>query len=540
MRWPGDRLAVRLAIVGALQVVVLLMVAALSVPLWFYFQDKTSPQGIVRGVAHAITDEGKLRAHLARVRASHQIDLSVYDDAGTLVGSNVEPPLEVRQKFAGLRRPAAPPPFGFGEPPDVAPLPPFVEPPFGRLGFDGPGFGGPGFDGPPPGAPPFEHALSPSDLNGVPPPNGSPPSVPPLGDRLQHRPWWPLGLPLLEWVFGDGPREPPVMVVPLHEAEREYLVVMRFPRHNASLVPLLITLVGGVIVVSLGATLTARVVTSPLERLSHAVSAFGAGQLTARSDVKRRDEVGVLAAAFNQMADRISALRAAERDLLNNVAHELRTPLSRIRVALEIAEESDGVTAQRTLLGIREDLGELETLIDDVLTASRLESTVDGANLVLRSQPLVVAELVSSVHARFAAHHPARPVVIDDAARGATLDGDPVLLRRALGNLVENAHKYTPDGGQPISVRVTATEGNCLIAVSDCGIGMDAEDQAKVFLPFYRTEQSRSRATGGVGLGLTLAKRITEAHGGTIAIESTLGVGTTVRLELPLLESPSD
>lgn len=506
MRWPGDRLAVRLAVVGALQVVVLLMVAGVSVPLSFYFQDKASPHGIVRSIGQVIGDDEKLRVQLEQVRASHRIDLSIYDDTGALVGTNVEPPVAVRQEFGGGRHVVSPPGFGFG----------------------GPGFG------PPPGAPPFEELVPPPGSSDVPPDKRE--HLPPLGDRRQHRPWGPLGLPLLDWAFGDGPREAPVMAMPLREGEQEYLVVMRFPRHNASLVPLMITLLSGVFVVSLGATLTARVVTSPLERLSRVVSAFGAGELTARSDVRRRDEVGVLAAAFNQMADRISALRAAERHLLNNVAHELRTPLARIRVALEIAEESDGTTAQRALLGIREDLSELETLIDDVLTASRLEATVDGADLVLRNQPLTVAELVSSVHARFSAHHPERPVVVEDAASGATLDGDPVLLRRALANLFENAHKYTPDGGLPISVRVTRSDGTCLIAVSDRGIGMNEADQAKVFLPFYRTEHSRSRATGGVGLGLTLAKRITEAHGGTVAIESTRGVGTTVRLGLPLLE----
>ncbi len=122
------------------------------------------------------------------------------------------------------------------------------------------------------------------------------------------------------------PHEPPVMVIPLRTTSSNYSLVLRLPTRSHSFVPLLITLAVGALMVSLGAVLTGRFITLPLERLSKVVGAFGAGQLTSRSDITRQDEVGVLASTFNQMADRIQNMRETERELLNNVAHELRTP----------------------------------------------------------------------------------------------------------------------------------------------------------------------------------------------------------------------
>jgi signal transduction histidine kinase len=110
---------------------------------------------------------------------------------------------------------------------------------------------------------------------------------------------------------------------------------------------------------------------------------------------------------------------------------------------------------------------------------------------------------------------------------------DPVLFRRVLDNLLENAHKYSPDEAQPVSLRATAGPQAVVFEVTDRGVGIPAEDLSRVFSAFFRGERSRSRGTGGVGLGLTLAKRIVEAHGGTIGVTSAVGAGTTVRVTLP-------
>lgn len=506
MRFSGRKLAVRLAIVGALQVFVLLFVAALAVPLSFYFQDRASPQGIVRSIQGALGNSEELSHRVTQLQEKHRVGVSLYDSQGKLVVSNVSPPIEVRHTFdRGLR--FGPPPF------EVGPL------------------------GPPGQAAPL-HGLGSGELS-------------PPGDVHTRRPMWPPGP--LDLLSGGG-HEPPVMVMPLRDGKELFTLAVQLPRLSPNYLPLIGIVITGMLVVWWGASLTARFITTPLERLSSVVGQFGAGELTVRSDLSRGDEVGLLANAFNQMADRIQTLRQTERELLSNVAHELRTPLARIRVALEIAEESDGATAKKALLGINEDLRELESLIEDVFTATRLQSNADGAGLVLRKGEVSVSALVHSVVSRFSANHPTRPLDVHEAATGTYVFGDEVLLRRALSNLLENAHKYTPDISSPITLRVSSgtnegasnsertstagTETNdgealCVFSVEDLGIGIDSTDHAKVFLPFYRTEQSRSRATGGVGLGLTLTKRIVEAHAGTLELASALGKGTTVRLVLP-------
>lgn len=360
----------------------------------------------------------------------------------------------------------------------------------------------------------------------------------PHGDEVPPGPP-PRGLlgPLLpSWVDDDNPsNEPPTLVIPLHSESEPYTLVLRVPQHRYSILPLLITVSIGALVVALGAVLTRRFVTLPLERLSKVVGAFGAGQFTSRSDVKRRDEVGVLASTFNQMADRIQHMRETERELLTNVTHELRTPLARIRVALEIAEESGGQSAKSAIFGIREDLSELEGLLEDVLTAVKLRTSADTTNWVLRPDSLSLFKLLENLMLRFNSHHPDRTLLVEKPPADTTIVADEILLRRAISNLLENAHKYTPNGRLPITLRAYVRDNDCRFEVEDSGIGIEAVDREKVFLPFYRTEQSRSKMTGGAGLGLTLAKRITEAHGGSVTLESNLGIGTLARVSVPLV-----
>lgn len=518
MRFTGDKLAVRLAIVGAVQVFALLFVAALAVPLSFYFQDRASPQGIVRSVQGALGNPSELDRRVTQLHDRHRVGLSLYDSEGELVVSNVQPAIEVRQAFSRGR-------LSSNSQFEIGPLPPLVG-----------------------------HSLLPQLGEVV-----MPAELPPPAELGRSQPFW-MPRPF-DW-FSGGRHEPPVMVMPLRSGDDVYTLAVRLPKLSPNYVPLIVIVATGILVVWLGARLTARFITSPLERLSALVGQFGAGELTARSDFVRRDEVGLLANAFNQMADRIQTLRQSERELLSNVAHELRTPLARIRVALEIAEESDGPTAKKSLLGINEDLRELESLIEDVFAATRLQSSSDGVGLVLRKGEVSVAALVDSVVSRFAANHPHRPLTVHQAAGETFLFGDEVLLRRALSNLLENAHKYTPDGDAPITLRVTAvdphandaaaaavwgaelgaadvtssndTDAACVFTVEDLGVGIAPSDHGRVFLPFYRAEQSRARATGGVGLGLTLTKRIVEAHAGAIELESQLGRGTKVRLIVPI------
>lgn len=300
--------------------------------------------------------------------------------------------------------------------------------------------------------------------------------------------------------------------------------------------PPILTLLSGIVVVSVGALLTARFLTTPLGHVSRAVKAFGDGDLNARADLRRDDELGTLGNAFDEMAGRIQVLLHAEKELLANVAHELRTPLSRIRVALEIATEGDAETARASLVEIGADLAELETLLADVLTAVRLD-LADGnarsAQFVIHRETLSPGWLVERAAERFRARFPSRPLEISVESNLASVEADPVLFRRVLDNLLENSHKYSPDPTAVVTVGVSASDGGVLFGVQDSGSGIPNGDLPLLFRPFFRGEKSRSRKTGGVGLGLTLAQRVVEAHGGTIDVASSLGVGTTVRVFLP-------
>jgi signal transduction histidine kinase len=274
----------------------------------------------------------------------------------------------------------------------------------------------------------------------------------------------------------------------------------------------------------------ARAIASPIERLTGAVQAFGAGDLSARARVSGPGEVGQLSRAFDEMADRIERLLRAERELLANVSHELRTPLARIRVALELAAEGDAERARRGLGEIGADLAEVDRIVEDVLTAARLEA--GGGALTLRRERVAAGDLLATAAERFRGAHPDRKLVVAPPDATAVLEADPVLLRRALDNLLDNAAKYSDPAAQ-VELSAAASGDRLRIAVRDHGIGIAPEDLPRLFTPFFRAERSRARAGGGTGLGLVLAKRIVEAHGGAIAVESAAGEGTLVTIDVP-------
>ncbi len=279
----------------------------------------------------------------------------------------------------------------------------------------------------------------------------------------------------------------------------------------------------------------ARAIAAPLERLGRAVRAFGAGDLSARARLRERGEVGEVAEAFDQMADRIQALLRTEKELLANVSHELRTPLARIRVALDLAAEGDLERSRRYLAEIGTDLEELTQLIDDVLTAARLDlasGRYPGAELPLRRERVDGRDLVLRAAERFRAAHPERELELDVDPQLPVLDADPGLLRRVLDNLLDNARKYSDEGAR-ITLAARPEDGALSVEVADGGIGLDEADLARLFTPFFRSDRSRARGTGGVGLGLALAKRVVEAHGGSITAQSEPGKGMRVRFSVP-------
>jgi two-component system, OmpR family, sensor kinase len=278
-----------------------------------------------------------------------------------------------------------------------------------------------------------------------------------------------------------------------------------------------------------------RHVGPPLQLIARAARAFGRGDLRARTGLVRKDELGDAGRAFDEMADRLTSLMSAERELMANISHELQTPLARIRVAVDLLCDGISDRAMDILPEIARDLGEIERLIDDVMTNARLDFATGSLSTssLLHRAPLRVPELLTHAAARFFALHPNRTLVVEQQPDLPSLSVDPVLVRRVLENLLSNASKYS-EPSSAITLRATLTGRTVVFQISDLGIGIDPADLPSLFTPFFRTDRSRSRTTGGTGLGLVLARRIVVAHGGDLSLVSTPHQGTTVTFSLPI------
>lgn len=480
----GKGLAFRLFAVGVVQLVLVACAAWLIGYVVSMLPERSDPRSVAARLKPFLGDRAALEKKLRAIRDQRGMLLSAYDESGRLIATNVVPALPPPRW--GL--PVGPPPGG-----DVGPPPPGLLPPLGPppLAFD---------DHP-------HHERGPPPLFGIHPHDGRGPGPPP---EMYTR---------LEFPAGSG------------------VLVSLSPHHGPSPLPPLLTLLSGLLVVGVGAFLTTRWITRPLGELSRAARELGAGNLSARTNLARADEIGEVGRVFDEMAARMSDLLLAEKELLANLSHELRTPLARIRVALEIAGEGDAEAARTSLSEIAVDLSELESLIDDVLATTRLavqSRQAAPAGFALHREEISPLALCDRAADRFRARHSSRRLellVQDDVP---LLRADPTLLRRVLDNLLENAHKYSTHPGEPVVLRARAEDGGVLFEVQDRGIGIPDEDLPRIFEPFFRSERSRSRGTGGVGLGLTLAKRIVEAHGGRIEVESQRAAGTTVRAYVPL------
>lgn len=286
-----------------------------------------------------------------------------------------------------------------------------------------------------------------------------------------------------------------------------------------------------------------RTLVRPLQKIAAAARAFGEGNMAARTGVERSDEIGQVARAFDEMSERVARSREAERELLASMSHELRTPMARIRVALDLAAEGDAATARASLADVAEDLTELERLMASIFSTTRLEMAAaagDGQPVPLQRSDVDLPALVEKAVAHQRAQHPGRTYTVNMRTPSTVrwICADAILVRRVIENLLDNAHKYSPDGAA-VTVDVAEEARSFQVAVADRGFGIDARDLPRIFTPFFRADRSRARATGGVGLGLALAKRVVDAHGGQIAVSSQLDVGTTVTFTLPIVERPA-
>jgi signal transduction histidine kinase len=267
--------------------------------------------------------------------------------------------------------------------------------------------------------------------------------------------------------------------------------------------------------VLMGAFMAMRRVLFPLRFLTAAVERLGRGELGHQVPIFRgRDELGELARAFNAMSTRLKEMVRSREQLLLDASHELRSPLTRLKVALEMAP--DGMAKE----SMRGDLSEMEAMIAEILEAARL----DSANGRLNLEDTDLRALVSEIARLFQGRPPGLRVQSADAGAGPRARVDRERVKKVFANVLDNALKYSQDQARPVEVDFAEGNGEVTLRIRDYGVGIPEEEIPKLFEPFYRVDRSRSRDTGGYGLGLSLCKRIMEAHGGRIAISSLAGL----------------
>ncbi len=267
--------------------------------------------------------------------------------------------------------------------------------------------------------------------------------------------------------------------------------------------------------------------TAPLRKLQHAVDCFGRGDLAARAQANRRDELGQLVRTFNQMADRIQTLLTAERRLLLDISHELRSPLARLCVAVELARSKPDDDAM--LDRIEKESERLNSLVSELLQVTRVE----GDPSKRRTEAVRIDELIEEIVEDTSIEASARDCKLElNSTQPVTMLGDPELLRRAIENVVRNAIRYAPNG-TTVDIDLRSTSGLAQICVRDRGPGVPEHELPRIFDAFYRVEEDRDRASGGVGLGLAIAKRAVELHRGKLYARNA-GPGLLVVIELPV------
>jgi signal transduction histidine kinase len=310
--------------------------------------------------------------------------------------------------------------------------------------------------------------------------------------------------------------------------ERGYEIVFVSPRisempvHSNS--TLVISLIG--IAVLFLCYLAVRWVFIPIRWMQEGASRIGRGELDYRIPTRRHDELGDLSRDINEMADDVQGMLEAKRQLMLAISHELRSPLTRSKVALELIDDD---SARRNVL---DDINEMERLITDLLESDALNSR----HAIVRREPVDPEQFAEAVLSEdFADRHEGVDLTITPNLPIADLD--ITRMRLLLRNLIDNALRYTPEGAAPVEVSVGLSGDNLSLVVRDHGPGIPAEHLEHVTEPFYRADPARSRATGGVGLGLYLCTRVAEVHGGSLTIASDKH-GTVVTVVVPLHGAP--
>jgi signal transduction histidine kinase len=317
------------------------------------------------------------------------------------------------------------------------------------------------------------------------------------------------------------------VVVTLHLFSRTVMHHGSEAHHDFVLAVLWLMLAAMIVIIGLSVYVTA-----PLRRMSRSMDRIAAGDLEHRVRVRGHDEGAVIGHSFNKMAERVHGMVTGQKEMMAGISHELRSPLARMKVSLELLREKKGSAAER-ITDLESDVDELDGLVEEILLASR----IDLGSVPLELETLDLAELCRQAWNRVATRAEAQGTTLElrfqhDAGH---VQADRALAVRLFGNLFENSVRYAGRG--QVTVSAERAGDRLQIAVADAGPGVGETDLARLFEPFFRADASRSRRTGAGGLGLMIVRRAIEAHGGGVEARLAEPNGLVVLFDLPAAAS---
>ena len=275
-----------------------------------------------------------------------------------------------------------------------------------------------------------------------------------------------------------------------------------------------------------------RAITRPIGELSEGIRRMSSGELSVRVNVRGKNEFSELGRAFNSMSERIEALDQSRSQFVSSASHELKTPLSTMKILIQTLmyqDPLDPVMTKEFLNDANQEIDRLSRIVSDLLTLVN----IDSGGMKLNLEPIRLRTLLDEQIRRLLPLARENGIEIDLEVRDdVTVPGDSLKLQQVIYNVIDNAIKYTDRGGE-VHVRLGRNGRRAVIRISDTGSGIPEKDLPYIFDRFYRVDKARSRSTGGTGLGLSIVKQIVQLHGGTISAASTVGQGTTFTIELP-------
>jgi len=273
----------------------------------------------------------------------------------------------------------------------------------------------------------------------------------------------------------------------------------------------------------------------PVRKLRSAALDLAGGDLSRRVDrelLRRKDELGELAQSFNGMAEKLEELVTSQRRLIRDISHELRSPLTRLNIALELTRKKTHPDCEEHLKRIEKEAEELNVMISSLLSLSRLETCSKEMKITRFDLAEMIREVAEDGNFEAVAKNAMVELV---SMKDVFIDGDPDIFRRALENIIRNAVRHTAPGtGVEISLQEDLPGGYLHITIRDHGPGLPEEELEKIFQPFYRFEEARDRETGGAGIGLAIARRSIDLHKGNIRASNAPDGGLILTIFLPL------